>query len=139
MNKQAGFTLIELVMVIVILGILAASFAPKFLNVKDSAVEGVQAGIRGAAKSAVTINLAKNKGSWPSATDLAASVDGGTLGGTGATYGLYFDANSTADDGLGGVGDPKEFKVTLLTSATATGACTATAATTAADFICDVQ
>lgn len=46
MKKQAGFTLIELVIVIIILGILAVTAAPKFLNLQDdarySAAQGVQ-------------------------------------------------------------------------------------------------
>ncbi|WP_219592386.1 prepilin-type N-terminal cleavage/methylation domain-containing protein, partial [Aeromonas salmonicida] len=37
MKKQAGFTLIELVIVIIILGILAVTAAPKFLNLQGDA------------------------------------------------------------------------------------------------------
>ena len=37
MKNQAGFTLIELVIVIIILGILAVTAAPKFLNLQDDA------------------------------------------------------------------------------------------------------
>ena len=37
-NKQAGFTLIELIVVIVILGILAVTVAPKFIDVSDEAI-----------------------------------------------------------------------------------------------------
>ena len=53
MKKQGGFTLIELVVVIVILGILAVTAAPKFLNLQDdakvSAVKGLAGGMKGAA------------------------------------------------------------------------------------------
>ncbi|GLT15065.1 type II secretion system protein [Vibrio algivorus] len=53
MKKQGGFTLIELVVVIVILGILAVTAAPKFLNLQDdakvSAVKGLSGGMKGAA------------------------------------------------------------------------------------------
>ena len=42
MKKQAGFTLIELVIVIIILGILAVTAAPKFLNLQDDAKKLLQ-------------------------------------------------------------------------------------------------
>ncbi len=52
MNSK-GFTLIELVVVIVILGILAATAAPKFINLKADAqtatLQGVKAAMQGAA------------------------------------------------------------------------------------------
>ncbi|MED5521016.1 MAG: prepilin-type N-terminal cleavage/methylation domain-containing protein, partial [Pseudomonadota bacterium] len=36
-STQQGFTLIELIIVIVLLGILAVTAAPKFLNLQDDA------------------------------------------------------------------------------------------------------
>jgi MSHA pilin protein MshA len=52
MKKQQGFTLIELVVVIIILGILAVTAAPKFMNLQGDArastVSGLEAAIKGA-------------------------------------------------------------------------------------------
>ncbi|CDT53128.1 exported hypothetical protein [Vibrio coralliirubri] len=52
MKKQNGFTLIELVVVIVCLGILAVTAAPRFLNLQSDARESVLSGVKGAVQSA---------------------------------------------------------------------------------------
>ena len=57
-RQQAGFTLIELVMVIVILGILAATALPRFFNLQGDAQQAAVDGMAGALGSASAINFA---------------------------------------------------------------------------------
>ena len=59
MKKQTGFTLIELIMVIVILGILAATALPRFTNLADEARVASVNGITGGIRSAVNIARAQ--------------------------------------------------------------------------------
>ncbi len=59
MKRQGGFTLIELVVVIVILGILAVTAAPRFLNLQNDAREASLDGLSGAIKGAVGIVYGK--------------------------------------------------------------------------------
>lgn len=58
-NKQQGFTLIELVMVIVILGILAAIALPKFANLSQDARFSTLQAAQGSFKAAAAIAHAK--------------------------------------------------------------------------------
>jgi len=54
-NKSKGFTLIELVVVIVILGILSATALPKFINLQSDAHASVVSATGGAFKTAVSL------------------------------------------------------------------------------------
>jgi prepilin-type N-terminal cleavage/methylation domain-containing protein len=55
---QRGFTLIELVMVIVILGVLAAVAIPKFVDLKGEAETAALQGVVGGVSSASAVNYA---------------------------------------------------------------------------------
>ena len=96
MSRQNGFTLVELVIVIVILGLLAAVALPRFINITTDARRASLSGVAGGLRSAVALARAQyvTTGSTGatsiSMSGQAVTVNSGTNGGipTGDAAGI---------------------------------------------------
>ena len=55
MKHQSGFTIIELVVVIILLGIMAATALPRFMDVTDEAHDSVVQGVYGGLQSGISL------------------------------------------------------------------------------------
>jgi MSHA pilin protein MshA len=60
-HHQKGFTIIELIVVIIILGILSAIAVPRFVDMTKEAADAAAAGTAGAVSSASALNMAERK------------------------------------------------------------------------------
>ena len=85
-RKSKGFTLIELMIVVAIIGILAAIAIPRFANLIDRARQARTQGNLGSIRSAMTIHYGTNDGVWPATIAALA---------TAANSGPFLDAIPT--------------------------------------------
>jgi MSHA pilin protein MshA len=88
--SQRGFTLIELVMVIVILGVLAATALPKFVDLRSDAQTAATLGVAGAISSASAVNVGARKVNPAKGVAITDCANAGSLleGGMPAGYSM---------------------------------------------------
>ena len=105
MKRSAGFTLIELIIVIVILGILAVTAAPKFMNMQGDARKSVLNGMSASIKTAA--NLVYSKAIIAGVEKQAGPVNLAIQGVTGDSTQIAFGYPTATDVGILEVLDAK--------------------------------
>lgn len=137
LKREEGFTLIELILVIIVLGILAVSALPMFYDVstqaRNSTIDGIEGSVNGGLSMKWGQDLAN--GTDPTTfTDLDGLADGTNCTGSSACFNLIVD---------GGISDGNWTKTNDTTYAysdgSVTATCTFTAATATASgtFVCN--
>lgn len=109
MKRQGGFTLIELVVVIVILGILAVTAAPRFLNLQDDARNATLDGLSGAIQGAVGIVYGKAAIAGVEGSTAAVDVDLGNGQTVSTIHGYPVATTAAIQEVVDGVGAGQDF------------------------------
>lgn len=132
-RNEAGFTLIELVVVIVILGILAATALPKFVDLRSEAATAAVQGVAGGVNSAMAVNYGAYmantaKGIQITATNACATAVLGSImqGGwpTGYTVSGAVNCSATGSAGASVTGACTVSETSANKTASATLLCT---------------
>ena len=131
-GNEKGFTLIELIVVIVLLGILGAVAIPKYMDMTTEAYRATANGLFAAARGAATMNYAKhlsNSTVTPVTNDAAGATYLLSLIDASSEYGTITTAAGTGTGTLTTTLGGTDYVITIKTSETVTGTPAAAALT----------